>query len=424
MSLRWAAFIAAVSWSCGLASAQEPRVLTLDTAFARTLEKHPELARFTHLREAAQASHDAETQGPPIRVEFELENGPRTGQDSSFDTAEATLSLASAFERGGKREARVALADAQLSALVIQEEQRRVDLLAEVARRYLDFVTTQAMADLVATDVAQREKVVEATARRVRAGASPESVHLAAEAALARATMQRDRLRAETYAAALRLAILWSSRDPDFDRGTGNPLSVPVTPTLDSLRNLIESSPELRRFADESRLREARVQLARTAGSSDIEWRAGIRRLEEDGSWAAVVGISVPLGSGSRSDPSVRAAQSELAALALEREADELTLEATLVEAHTRLSGATLAVATARDVLIPKFEQAERASERAFRAGALTYIEWAQVQSDVMSVRSEQLLAAVEAHRALIEIQRLTGSSFISAPAASSRTQP
>ena len=413
MSFRWAAFIAAVCWSCGLASAQEPRVLTLDTAFTRTLEKHPELARFSHLREAAQASHDAETQGPPIRVEFELENAPRTDQGSSFDTAEVTLSLASAFERGGKREARVAFADAQLSALVLQEEQRRVDLLAEVARRYLDFVTAQAMADLIAVDVTRREKVVDAAARRVRAGASPESVHLAAEAALARASMQRDRLRAETNAAALRLAILWSSRDPDFDRGTGNPLSVPVTPTLDSLRSLIESSPELRRFADESRLREARVQLARTAGSSDIEWRAGIRRLEEDGSWAAVVGISIPLGSGSRSDPRIRAAQSELAALTLEREADELTLEATLVEAHTRLSGASLAVATARDVLIPKFEQAERASERAFRAGALTYIEWAQVQSDVMSVRSEQLLAAVDAHRALIEIQRLTGSSFI-----------
>ena len=402
MSSRWAAFIAAVSWLCGHASAQEPRVLTLDTAFARTLEKHPELARYSHLREAAQASHDAESQGPPIRVEFELETGD-----------EATLSLASAFERGGKREARVALADAQLGALVLQEEQRRVDLLAEVARRYLDFVTTQAMADLVATEVTQREKVVDATAKRVRAGASPESVHLAAEAALARATMQRDRLRIETRAAASRLAILWSSRDPDFDRGMGNPLAVPETPTLESLRGLIESSPELRRFADESRLREARVQLARTAGSSDIEWRAGIRRLEEDGSWAAVVGISVPLGSGNRSEPRIRAAQSELAALALEREAEELTLEATLVEAHTRLSGATSAVATARDVLIPKFEQAERASERAFRAGALSYIEWAQVQSDVMSVRSEQLLAAVEAHRALIEIQRLTGSSFI-----------
>ena len=53
MSFRWAAFIAVVSWSCGLALAQEPRVLTLDTAFSRALEKHPELARFNHLREAA-----------------------------------------------------------------------------------------------------------------------------------------------------------------------------------------------------------------------------------------------------------------------------------------------------------------------------------------------------------------------------------
>jgi cobalt-zinc-cadmium efflux system outer membrane protein len=424
MSLRWAAFIAAVCWPCGPASAQEPRVLTLETAFTRTLEKHPELARYSHLREAARAEHDAEIQGAPIRVELDLENGPRTDQDSAFYSSELTLSLASAFERSGKREARGAVADAQFSALALQEEQRRVDLLAEVARRYLDFVTTQALADLMATDVTQRERVVEATARRMRAGASPESVHLSAEAALARATMQRDRLRGETYAAALRLAILWSSRTPDFDRGAGNPLVVPATPSLDSLRVLIESSPELRRFADESRLREARVQLARTATSADIEWRAGIRRLEEDGSWAAVAGIAVPLGSGSRAQPRIRAAQSELAALTLEREAEQLTLEATLIEAHTRLSGATAAVITARDVLIPKFEQAERASERAFRAGALTYLEWAQVQSDVMAVRSEQLLAAVDAHRALIEIQRLTGSSFTATPAASSRTLP
>ena len=78
----------------------------------------------------------------------------------------------------------------------------------------------------------------------------------------------------------------------------------------------------------------------------DIDWRAGIRRLEEDGSWAAVIGVSVPLGSGSRAEPRIRAAQAELAALSLEREAEELTLEATLVEAHTRLSGASTAVAT------------------------------------------------------------------------------
>jgi cobalt-zinc-cadmium efflux system outer membrane protein len=62
--------------------------------------------------------------------------------------------------------------------------------------------------------------------------------------------------------------------------------------------------------------------------------------------------------------------------------------------------------------LLPKYAQAERASERAFRAGALTYTEWAQLQSDASEARREQLLAAIESHRALIEIQRLTASPF------------
>lgn len=423
MSSRCAAIFVAVSFFCGLASAQQSRVLTLEAAFARVLEKHPDLARFAHLREGASAMREAEGQRPPLRLDLELENAPRTGQDSSFDSAEATLSLASVFERGNKREARVAVADAQLSALALQEEQRRADLLAEVARRYLDLLSLQSMGEVAAADLAQREKAVEAAAQRVRAGATPESVRLAAEAAVVRATLQRDRLRVQTNAAGRRLAVLWQGREPDFDRVAGSLLSVPSTPSLDALLELIDRSPELRRFADESRLREARVQLARSQRVTDIDWRAGVRRLEEDESWAAVVGVSVPLGSSSRAEPGIRAAQAELAALSLERESEAMTLEATLIDAHSRLSGATAEVAAARDLLLPKLEQAERSSEKAFRAGALTYIEWSLVQADAISARREQLLAALEAHRALIEIQRLTGSPFVKAGKVE-RTQP
>ena len=419
MSARKAAIAAVASLLVGHASAQEPRVITLETAFARTLESHPALARYSHLRDSAVASVDAERMRPPLRLDFELENAPRSDQDSSFDTAEATLSLASVFERGDKREARIAVATAGLSSIDVQLEQRRADLLAEVARRYLDLVEAQSQADLASADVTRREKAVDAASLRVRAGATPESVRLAAEAALARAVLRKDRLNAENNAAALRLAILWKSREPDFTRGTGNPLDIPGIPTVTSLRELIARSPDLRRFADESRLREARVQLARSAQSTDIEWRFGVRRLEEDGSWAAVAGISVPLGSSRRADPGIRQAQSELAAVSLEKEAEELTLEATLVEAHTRLTAAAAEVAAFQDVLLPKYEQADRASERAFRAGALTYTEWAQLQSDANDARREQLTAAIEAHRALIEIQRLTGSPFTT-----SRTQP
>jgi cobalt-zinc-cadmium efflux system outer membrane protein len=423
MQSPWAVMLAATTLFCGVAGAQAPRTLTLDTAFERVLEKHPDLVRLTHLRQSADATVEAESKRPSLRLDLELENAPRSKQDSSFDSAEATLSLASVLERGGKREARVAIADAQRNSLDVQGLQRRTDLLAEVARRYLDVLAFQSLEELATSEVAQREKAVEAAIHRVRAGATPESVRLAAEGALIRATSQRDRLRAQQSSAAARLAVLWNGRNPDFDHVGGDLLSMPAIPTLASLRELIGQSPELQRFAQESRLKEARLQLARSQRSADLEWRAGIRRLEEDGSWAAVVGVSIPLGSASRAEPAIRGAQAELAALTLERESEAMTLESTLLEAYSQLVAAQAEVTTGREQLLPKLEQAERSSERALRAGALTYAEWAQIQAEVTSARRDQLMAALDAHRALVEIQRLTGTSF-NAAIESRRTQP
>ena len=56
-------------------------------------------------------------------------------------------------------------------------------------------------------------------------------------------------------------------------------------------------TPELRRFASEARLREARVQLARSARQADIDWQVGVRRLQAGSDWALVGSVSMPLGS-------------------------------------------------------------------------------------------------------------------------------
>ena len=59
--------------------------------------------------------------------------------------------------------------------------------------------------------------------------------------------------------------------------------------------------------------------------------------------------------------------------------------------------------------MLPKLAKAEAAAERAYRAGAISYLEWAQLQSERTNARKQQLEAALDAQRALIEIQRLTG---------------
>ena len=65
--------------------------------------------------------------------------------------------------------------------------------------------------------------------------------------------------------------------------------------------------------------RGARLQLARSQAAPDLQWQVGVRRLQETGDAALVAGLSMPLGSRSRAQPQIHAAEAELEALSIGR---------------------------------------------------------------------------------------------------------
>ncbi len=180
MRLRSAALAAFVA-VCAVAfptHAADP--LTLDDAFLRVADAHPDLRLFGARHEALKAELDRSSLRPALVAGAEVENVLGTGPASGLDGAEITLSLASVLERGGKLDARRTLAQSRIDALAIGREARRLDLLAEVARRYLAVVGAQREGELAQLGVDQRDRTVAAARRRHEAGASPESVVLTA----------------------------------------------------------------------------------------------------------------------------------------------------------------------------------------------------------------------------------------------------
>lgn len=424
--LRLAAAVALVLVACGVARAQTPETITLGDAFSRVARTHPDLRLFDPRRQALAADADRAALRPPLVAGAELENFAGTGRSSGLQGAESTLTLASVLERGGGLDARRALAQSRIDALATERESRRLDLLAEVARRYLAVVAARRQSAIAGVDIDQRRRAADGARRRLEAGASPESVLLGARAALARAEMERDRSDERFAAARRRLAALWGERAPAFDVADVDPLSLPEVPDFDTLDRLLRDAPELRQFVGERRIREARLQLARSRAVADIDWQVGVRHLQDENDFALVASLSVPLGAGRRARPDIRAAAAELTALEIEREAADLSLYSTLADAHGRYRVARMEVQRlARDVL-PVYEKAEAAAERAYRAGAAGYLEWAQLQSGRTEALRQQLDAALEAQRALIEIQRLTGQPFVAAaqPLSTQGTHP
>lgn len=387
--------------------------LSLDDAFARVAATHPELRLFDSRGAVLAAERERAALRPALVAGATLENAFGTDEARGLQGAELTLTLASVLERGGKLDARRTLARSQIDALAVEREARRLDLLAEVARRYLAMVAARRQGEIAAQDIAQRRRTLAGARQRLQAGASPESVVLTAEAALARAELERARAQQRLDSARQYLAALWGERDPRFEVVAADPARLPEIADFAALTALLERTPELEQFVGERRIREARLQLARSQATADLDWQLGVRRLEASDDFGMVGSLSLPLGAERRAAPGIRAAEAELGALEIEREARGLALHSTLVEAHGRYRTAQLEVRRLQDEVIPLLSRAEGAAERAYRAGAISYLEWAQLQSERTAARRQQLDAALDAQRTLIEIQRLTGQAFI-----------
>ena len=416
MWMRLAALAAIAFVPCVYAQGTTPAApLTLDDAIARVAQYHPDLRLAQAQRPVWEARRDAAGLSPPLTVGVELENALGSGDTRGFDAAEVTVTLAGVLERGGKLDARRAVAQANLDSLAPQRETARLDLMAEVARRYLAVTDARQQLRIAETDIEQRRRAVAAARLRLQAGASPESVLLTAQAMLAQAELDRDRARQMDQSARAALSALWRQREPGFDVVTGDPMQLPALQDFAVLADELQRTPELAVLAGERRIREAQVQLARTQARPDVSWQVGVRNARDTRDTSLVAGFSLPLGSVRRADPEIRAAEAELALNSVEREARALQLYATLAEAHGRYLTSRLEVTRmARDVL-PQLQRAENAAEKAWRAGAISYMEWAQLQAMRIDARQRQLEAAIAAQTALIEIQRLTGQSMVAA---------
>ena len=418
MQMRLAALAACVVALAVALPTHAAAPLSLDDAFARVADTHPQLRLFDARNDVLRAELERATLGPALVAGAELENAFGTGEASGLGGAEVTLTLASVLERGGKLDARRILANSRIDALAVEREAQRLDLLAEVARRYLDIVAAQQQARIAALDVAQRQGTVAAARERHVAGASPESVVFTAQAALARAELDKARAEERADAARQHLAALWGERAPGFSVVEQDATALPAIAGFDVLEDWLDRTPELAQFVGERRIREARLQLARSEATPDVDWQVGVRRLQESGDFGLVGSISMPLGTRSRAQPGIRAAEAELAALSVEREAKGLALYSTLAEAHGRYRVARIEVRRLGEDVLPRLAKAEAAAAQAYRAGAASYLEWATLQAEHTDARRQQLDAALAAHRALVEIQRLTGQPFVAAASA------
>lgn len=402
-----AACILAASVALPSASAQAP--LTLRAAIQATLRSNPGLGRFQFELKAQDARIQHAGLRPVPVVSAEVENVLGTGEARNTDAAEVTFALSQIVELGDKRSARLKAANFGREDIAVEQQAAQLDVLAEVTRRFIHVASDQAQLDLTRNATALVQTTVDGVTRRVQAGRSPEVELIRARAALTRARIDQRHAEHELEASRAKLAAMWGDTTPQFGTVIADLYNLPTPVAFEALVERLQNNPDFLRFASQARLRDAEIRLAEARRKPDIEWSAGIRRLQDTHDDAFVFGVSAPLHSARQAAPAIEEARALRGRIDVEQRAAFINARSQVLDLYQELLHSIDETRILQSEVLPQMEQAREQTEYAYERGRYSYLELVEGQRAYLDTQRALIEAAANAQTLQAEIERLTG---------------
>ncbi len=384
--------------------------ISLRDAIAASLASSPELAAFSYdiRSREAQAIQAAARPNPVLAIE--LEDFAGSGDRSSFDSAQTTLSLGQLVELGGKRTARVNLAERERTLAGWDFETRRIAVLTDTAKAFVAVLALQDRQKLARDLEVLAQETLRSVASTVRAGAVSPVEEERARVNLERVQLEAVRSAKELETAHALLAATWGQPEATFERVVGDLGAVPSPPALPALLAAAPESPDLARWNAEIAQREAAIALERARRIPDVTVSFGGRHYAEGSDTGLVAGVSVPLPLFDRNRGDLLDARHRLARAQAERRLADVSVRSGLVATYQELSVAHGEVTALRDQIIPRAERVFRETRRGYATGLFRYVEVLDAERTLFDARRELLGALVAFHLAATDLERLTGT--------------
>jgi outer membrane protein, heavy metal efflux system len=163
-------------------------------------------------------------------------------------------------------------------------------------------------------------------------------------------------------------------------------------------------------------LRAAELKQAQAERKANIEWSAGVRRLQVSDDSALVLGVSMPLGSANRASGAIATASANQAGAEQEQNAARINLHAQLISLHGAYEQALAEVTSLRNDVLPLLKQALRATADGFQQGRYSYLELNLAQRELLNEQLALIDSAARAHALSADIERITGAALNNTP--------
>lgn len=397
-------------WAGSPALAQRP--ITLTEALQRAAHANPKL--FIAERDIAIAEARRLQAGtrPNPQASLEIDNAFGTGDYRWLRSAEATLQFSQVFELGGKRAARVAVAQSDYNAQTYQRAAVRLELLSETTNAFIAIAGAQRRLQVLDRQLQALDRLSPMLQRRVDAGASSPADVGRAQVAIDFARIDRDRARTAINSAKRDLAAFMGLTLPDFGGVAGELGRVARPPAFQTILQAIESNPQLVRWTAIRAQRDAELFAARLKVIPDLQVSLGLRHYRDTGDAAIRLGASVPIPVWDRNRGGIQEAQENASKTEGERNLARLTLIATAGRAHDTMMGALQELDTLRRAVIPNTRKVLAAVDESYGQGRLTLLDLLEAHRAVAEAELREVEALVSFHTSVATIEGLTGSAI------------
>lgn len=381
-------------------TAREP--LTLDEALRRAGAASPAIEAATLGIEAAEAGRAVAALRPNPTLNAETENVIGTGPYKGFDEAETTVGFALPIELGGKRSARIALAETQTVRARIDSIAAMADLRLQVTQTYIEAVAAQRRLAIAEDQLRVTAKNLRIARDRVMAGANSPIDEQRAALLAARAEAEAERARQTVESTWLALAQYVGASAPlPLDQRWFD--GVPQTPTPVD----VERTLALATATADVATADAQLRLARSQRVPDLTVSAGTRRLQATGDQAMVFGVSVPLPLFNNG----RAAIGQAAALRNQSEAKRRLARFEAVQAIAAVRAdrdrATASIRASGPALAAA-QEAARIARIGYGEGKFDQLVLLDAEQALLDTRTAAIDARAQYHDAEARLARLT----------------
>ncbi|HTH95123.1 MAG TPA: TolC family protein [Rhodocyclaceae bacterium] len=332
-------------------------------------------------------------------------------EDRQPATRTTTYQINQPLEIGGKRGARIDVAERNRDIAAVDLNAQQATIRAGVITAFFDVLAAQERVKIAQSLLELAQNSTLAASRRVTAGRISPVEETKARVAEASVKVDLAQANSDLLNARKQLAAYWGNPAPRFVRADGDAERLPALPPVATLDARFARTPDMRRAQLELERSKSVVDLEKAKRIPDITLSLGSKRDATLDHTQAIVGLSIPIPLFDRNQGNLHEALERRDKAREEFAATQLRLSTNLAQTYEQLKTSRLEAESLRTEILPGAQSAFDAASTGFTLGKFNFLEVLDAQRTLFQAKTQYLKALASAHRAAADLDRLLGTT-------------